>query len=60
MLDNLDVPKTHPNVKIPGFTTKWVAYDGDQIVAEGMDMAEVYVNAAILSKSKPILKRILL
>ena len=46
------------SVKKSKFSSKWVALENEQIIAEGVDLAEVYTNAMIIAKSKPQLKRI--
>ena len=44
--------------KISGISDKWVALENKKIIAEGMDLAKVYVNAMIVAKSQPQFKKI--
>ena len=41
-----------------GISEKWIALENKKIIAEGIDLAEVYVNAMIVAKSKPQFKRV--
>jgi len=50
--------KNTQSVKKPEFTSKWIALEDEKIIAEGLDLAEVYTNAMIKAKSKPQFKRI--
>ncbi len=38
--------------------SQWIALEGDRIIAKGVDLAEVYVNAMTRAKSRPQFKRI--
>ncbi len=51
--------KSAKSAKEVAFSNKWIAFDNKKIIAEGIDLAEVYVNAMTLAKSKPRFKRIL-
>ncbi len=48
---------THSIIK-PEFTNKWVALEDEKVIAEGIDLAEVYTNAMFQAKSKPQFKKI--
>lgn len=39
-------------------TDKWIALEDGKVIAEGIDLSEVYVNAMIVARSKPQFKRI--
>lgn len=40
------------------FGTKWIALEKDKVIAEGVDISEVYVKAMYIAKSKPQFKRV--
>ncbi len=40
------------------FPSKWIALEDEKIIAEGIDLAEVYAKAKYLAKSKPQFRRI--
>ena len=50
--------RSKEHIKKPTFSTKWIALEGEKIIAEGIDLAEVYVNAQCKAKSKPQFKRV--
>lgn len=60
ILSKLDenMSKPIPSTKSSQFTSKWIAVENGKIIAEGVDVLEVYTNAIILAKSKPQFKRI--
>ena len=45
-------------VRKSGIFDKWIALENEKIIAEGIDLAEVYVNAMLVAKSKPQFKRV--
>ena len=50
--------KATNSIKNHALGGKWIALEDEQIIAEGMDLAEVYTNAMMQAKSKPQFKRI--
>lgn len=50
--------KSKQDVKKHVFSSKWIALEDEKIIAEGIDLAEVYANALSQAKSKPRFKRI--
>ena len=56
--ENKDMSKTVQSTRNHKFTSKWIALEGEKVIAEGIDLSEVYVNAMMQTKSKPQFKRV--